>query len=206
MYTKYPSTPHLPWSRTTGPDDKIASSTDRFVGQRVIVTEKMDGENTTLYRDHIHARSLDSRHHVSRDWVKMFWGQIAHAIPEGLRICGENVYAKHSIYYDNLESYFLGFSVWRDEVCLSWDDTVRWFEMLGITSVPVLYDGPYVEDHIKSLYDEWEENREGYVVRLADEFKIHEFPQCLQKFVRKNHVQTDEHWTRQPIVPNKLAV
>lgn len=206
MYTKYPSTPHLPWSRPTSPDDKKSWSTDQFVGQRVIVTEKMDGENTTMYCDHIHARSIDSRHHVSRDWVKRLWGRIAHRIPEGWKVCGENVYAKHSIYYDNLPSYFLAFSVWNGDMCLSWDDTLRWCDILGIEHVPVLYDGPYVEKDIRSLYSERNDQMEGYVVRIADAFPRYAFPKCVQKFVRENHVQTDQHWMKQEIVPNKLAV
>ena len=47
------------------------------------VKEKMDGENTSLYQDGFHARSIDGRHHSSRDWVKGFWAQIAQDIPFG---------------------------------------------------------------------------------------------------------------------------
>ena len=75
-----------------------------FVGQEVVVTEKLDGENTTLYRRGLHARSLDPRPHPSRDWVKRLQGQIGHLIPEGWRVCGENLYARHSLGYDDLES------------------------------------------------------------------------------------------------------
>jgi hypothetical protein len=86
-------------------DDKVIQSVERFVGKRVILTEKMDGENTTLYSDYLHARSLDSRHHPSRDWVKRFQSEIGHNIPDNWRICGENLFAKHSVSYDNLDSY-----------------------------------------------------------------------------------------------------
>src|SRR3546814_8478297 len=75
-----------------------------FEGKRVIVTEKMDGENTTLYRDYIHARSVDGRSHPSRDWVKQFRSGIAADIPEDWRVCGENLFAKHSIHYTALRS------------------------------------------------------------------------------------------------------
>jgi len=49
---------------------------NRLIGREVVVTEKMDGENTTMYCDNIHARSIDGRHHPSRDWVKMTVGEI----------------------------------------------------------------------------------------------------------------------------------
>jgi hypothetical protein len=38
--------------------------------------------------------------------------------------------------------------------------------------------------------------REGIVSRNADEFAVVDFQQNVFKYVRKNHVKTDEHWTR----------
>ena len=133
--------PHLPFSKTVNIDDSLMKSMNGFVGREIVVTEKMDGENTTLYHDHTHARSLDSRHHPSRDWVKGFWGTIRYQIPQGYRVCGENLYAEHSIAYDDLESYFYGFSVWDDQICFSWDETLEMFKSWNVTPVPVLYRG-----------------------------------------------------------------
>jgi hypothetical protein len=132
---KYPRTPHLPWSPGITDDDKIIKSLDNFIGQRVIVTEKMDGENTSFSNDYIHARSLDSKHHHSRDWVKNFWSQFKNEIPEGFRVCGENLYAKHSIHYKNLPSYFMGFLVCNEDECLSWKQSLYWFKKLNIVPV-----------------------------------------------------------------------
>lgn len=195
-YVKYPRTYHLPWSENLTEDDRMMPSTEAFHGRRVIVTEKMDGENTTMYNDYIHARSLDSRNHESRNWVKTFWSRIGYNIPEGWRVCGENLFAKHSIGYEELPTYFMGFSVWTDHNdCLSWDETQEWFELLGITSVPVVYDGVYDEKVIRSLYTpaDWQSS-EGYVVRIADSFPFKDFKHVTGKYVRKNHVQTVKHW------------
>src|SRR5829696_5384608 len=93
-------------------------------GREVVVTEKLDGENTTMYADGLHARSLDSAHHPSRAWVKALQGRIGPGIPAGWRVCGENLYARHSIPYEDLDSWFYGFSVWDGEDCLDWDRTV----------------------------------------------------------------------------------
>lgn len=205
-FIKYPRTPHLPWSLGVEDDDKVIESLDNFLGKRVIVTEKMDGENTTMYCDHIHARSVDSLGGEDRAWVKQFWSSIAHEIPIGFRICGENVWAKHSIYYENLQSYFYGFSVWdNNNVCLSWDDTVQWFNLLGIVSVPILYDGAWDEKTIQNLWNEsMAEQHEGYVVRVADSFSFDQFSTHIAKFVRNNHVQTHKHWRHQQLIANKL--
>jgi hypothetical protein len=206
-YVQYPRTLHLPWSESLTADDRMMTSLEAFVGKRVVATEKMDGENTSLYSDHTHARSLDGRGHPSRDWVKRFWSEFATDIPERWRICGENLYAKHSIYYENLPSYFMGFSVWNEHnECLSWDETMEWFKLLGITPVPVIYDGVFDEKVIRRLWRSRDASKcEGYVVRLADAFPFAEFHRSVGKFVRKNHVQTSTHWKSQKIVPNRLA-
>lgn len=162
--------------------------------------------NCSIYKDYYHARSLDSRHHESRNWIKQYFSTFQHNIPEGYRICGENLYAKHSIAYDNLESYFYGFSIWNEKnVALSWDETIEWFELLGIVPVPVLYRGIYDEDLIKKLYNP-NANMEGYVIRISDSIPYEQFGQYVAKFVRKNHVTTNEHWMYSEIIPNKLRV
>lgn len=205
-FEKYPSTFHLPWSTGNTAGDKTLENTDHFIGREVVVTEKMDGGCVTLYRNKIHARSLDSVNHPSRNWVKNFWGQIRHKIPQDIRICGENCYAKHSIHYTKLPAYFLGFNAWKDNECLSWDLTLELFEFLGIEHVPILYRGLYDEALIRGLEDQMNfDKQEGYVVRVVDSFTLDDFTQSLAKFVREGHVQTDEHWMKQPVVPNLVS-
>ncbi|ASV44116.1 hypothetical protein PBI_SCTP2_101 [Salicola phage SCTP-2] len=207
-YVKYPRTKHTPWSKGIHDDDRVHKTMKPFHGQRVIVTEKLDGENTSLYHDYIHARSIDGQSHASRDWVKNFHRTFAHDIPKGWRICGENMYAQHSIAYNNLDSYFYGFSIWNEKnECLSWDETLEWFDLLGIQPVPVLYDGIYDENHIKTLYDDtkhWS-SMEGLVIRIAESFPYAKFMSSIAKVVRKDHIQTAKHWKfGQPIIANGL--
>lgn len=207
-YVKYPRTCHLPWSPGVSDDDRVIENLSDFHGKRVIVTEKMDGENSSLYRDHVHARSVESGGHMSRDWLKQFWSTFAHEIPKGWRICGENLFAVHSISYDNLPSYFLGFSIWNDKnVCLSWDDTLEWFELLGITPVPVLYDDVFVQPTIEKIGHKLDVSKqEGYVVRVADEIPYGHFRRKIAKYVRRGHVQTTKHWfLGQKVVKNGLS-
>lgn len=207
-FVKYPRTHHLPWSLGISDDDRIIPSLEAFYGKRVVVTRKMDGENTSMYSDYIHARSIDGRSHGSRDWVKQFWSTISQDIPEHWRVCGENLYAKHSIEYTDLSTYFMGFSIWNEyNVCLAWDETLEWFQLLGIQTVPILYDGVFDEDLIKGLWkeEEWD-THEGYVVRLAEEIPYGDFRSKFAKFVRKGHVQTAKHWMYgQAIEKNGLA-
>ena len=89
----------------------------------------------------------------------------------------------------------MAFSVWNKTECLSWDETEDTCEMLGISTVPVLWRGEFQEDIFPSFWNGFDpEKVEGYVVRAEDSFQLEEFPRSLAKFVRKGHVQTDEHW------------
>lgn len=206
-YTKYPRTYHLPWSPGATSDDKFLSTLDHFIGKQVVVTEKLDGENTSLYCDHLHARSLDSKHHPSRTWIKRLHGEICGNIPFGWRICGENVYAKHSIFYNKLKSYFYAFSIWECQICKSWDETKEWAALLEVELAPVLYEGIWDETAIKNCWTGESKvggEQEGYVVRLKSGFVYEDFATSLAKFVRKNHVQTSEHWLSEELVPNLL--
>jgi hypothetical protein len=205
-YYKYPRTYHLPWSPGKTDDDKVISDVGVFANYEVVITEKMDGENTTMYNDNIHARSIDGRNHWTRNWVKNLHGQIKANIPNGFRICGENCFAKHSIKYDSLDTYFYGFSIWNEDTCLSWDETLEYFSLLNIAPVRVLYRGPFSVEVLFDLQNQIDFNIiEGYVVRNTAEFKLSQFKNNVCKFVRKNHIKTTQHWMHNIIETNKLA-
>lgn len=206
MLYKYPKTLHLPFSPGVQNDDKVIEDLSVFDEMSVVVTEKYDGENTTFYNNHIHARSLDSKHHASRDWVKALHGAIKHHIPEGWRICGENMYAKHSILYKNLKSYFYVFSIWNEyNVCLDWNLTHEYCHILGLCLVPELWTGTFNIDVLKNIAVNLNaETQEGFVVRNANSFSYEDFQRNIVKYVRKGHVQTEDHWMTQQIVPNIL--
>lgn len=195
-YIKYPRTYHLPWSEGRTSDDKTIKDCSMFEGKEVVVTEKLDGENTSIYNGYCHARSIDGRNHWSRSWVKNLQSRIGYEIPESWRICGENLYAKHSIKYDSLESYFYAFSIWDDtNQCLSWKETQEYCSILKMPTVPVLYEGIWDKTKIKALFSEDKrETMEGYVVRVKGEFPYRDFSKSVAKFVRKEHVGTAHHW------------
>lgn len=117
---KYPRTPHFPFSEGSTNDDKILKDTKHFIGKDIVVTEKMDGENTTIYKNYYHARSLSSKHIDYHSWLLSFISTFQNNIPEGWRVCDEYLFAKHSILYENLQSYFEVISIWnKNNQCLS---------------------------------------------------------------------------------------
>jgi ATP-dependent RNA circularization protein (DNA/RNA ligase family) len=207
-FYKYPRTYHLPWSLGSTSDDKFLENTNSFEGKTIVITEKMDGENTNMYPDRYHARSIDSKDHESRHYVKSIWGRIKHEIPDGWRICGENLYAKHSIFYDKLPDYFMVFSIWDEN-----NDYIGWFETeeicksLGLITVPFIDVCVYNEQYLRELASKIDiEHQEGYVISNFRPFNYNNFADNVAKYVREKHVTTDQHWMFEKVIPNKLKI
>lgn len=210
QHRKYPRTPHLPGSPSLVGQEY---TWDFDFSSGLIITEKMDGENITMYNDKVHARSLDSRHREDQDLAKAFWAKRCGEIPLGMRVCAEYLYAKHSIHYDSLPDYVLGISVWDGQKCLSWPDTLEWFELLDITPVPVLKEiknDTSIEAVVSSAKETWEtacggaSKSEGFVIRSSAAFDLRDFSANVGKWVRDNHVDSSRHWRHESFTVNGL--
>jgi len=206
-YVRYPRTYHAPWSNPTK-DDRTLGDLSNFEGQEVVVTEKLDGANCTMYRDRVHGRSLDPLKGHENAKVNELHATIAYDIPEGWRLCGENLYKTHSIHYRALDGFFYLFSVWDERNrCLGWDETLEWAALFGLPVVPVLYRGPFDAKTIQELYQpkRGDNESEGYVVRLASSFTYGEFRRSVFKYVRPGHNRLSHQTRHAPFVPNELA-
>jgi hypothetical protein len=60
MRVRYPRTPHLPWSPGATDDDERILDASALEGREVVVTEKLDGETTTLYQGRERSRERPS--------------------------------------------------------------------------------------------------------------------------------------------------
>ena len=206
---KYPRTLHLPHSSVDPKsDDKKLDDDLAFHGRYVIVTAKMDGENTTIYSDgFIHARSINSKSHVSRDWVKNFAAQLE--LVDGDRICGENLFAQHTLAYENLRSYFYGFGLWRGDECASWQSTSLFMDRVGIETVPIIFSGLYDVDTVMNAYNNWKKVSkdpvEGFVVRKGHSFLMDDFNINVAKYIDPQFkIKDTKHWFSKSLVKNKL--
>lgn len=201
---KYPRTYHLPYSQSKTDDDKTLKDDSQFEAMEVVVTIKMDGENTTVYPDgYIHARSLDGTGYEWQNWLKAKVWDFCYKLRPNERIIGENLYAKHSIGYkfSNIEDTFQVFCLAEDNWIRGWDITKEVCNELGLKTVTEIYRGIYDKDKILKAFEKAKnelatqgQDIEGFVVRNAYSFKIDDFSKNVAKFVRANHVQTDKHW------------
>ena len=147
----------------------IQTSTSNFFANGVLV------HNCTWTRDEIYARSTSSNGGILRERVKALWS--------GVR-------------YENLESPFYIFSVFNDDCCLSWDDVWFYSDWFHIPTVPVIYEGFFNNNTIDMLKSLDLTGKEGYVIRKRESFKYEDYATSVAKFVRKDHVQTDIHWSK----------
>lgn len=205
-YVKYPRTYHIPQSQPGRKDDKYLKDLSQFHGKDVVITTKMDGENSSIYNGYFHARSINSGSHPSRKWVKGLYGRINWEIPEGWRICGENLWAKHTVEYNNLEDFFLVFSIWNEKnICLEWDETKTYCDILGLKTVPEIYVGPYSDKVVNDLIPQFDgKSQEGFVIRLKEEFTYGDFKKSVAKYVGPKFVLPHGHWSQGKIECNKL--
>jgi hypothetical protein len=214
---KYPRTLHLPYSPGGTADDKRLTNAAHFVGPDLVISEKMDGSNLCLTRANVFARSHGGAPgHPSFDMAKAVWAALRFSIDEDLSTFGEWLYAMHSIRYWTLRSFLQLFGVRVDSSgeWLSFEEVEVVSSILAVPTTPVLWRGrvanekelqKLVEELAKQASLEGSPQREGVVVRLADRIPADGWKMGVAKWVRKNHVQTDDHWTSQKIVRNHLA-
>ncbi|MCK9447141.1 hypothetical protein M0Q50_09845 [bacterium] len=211
---KYPRSYHVTTSPGTTSDDRISKNIKRLTRGRIIMSEKMDGSNTSLNRFGVYGRSRTSPSANPWDaWLKPYWEMMKNDLGN-LEICGENMYGVHSLEYSNLDSYFYVFGI-RDterDIWLSWEEVEFYAKMLDFPTVPVLFksdkdfnvDESWIYNKIDELMstpstfsnDDIITPKEGIVTRIADEFPNDMFFNSLAKWVRKGHVTTDQHWSK----------
>jgi len=211
---KYGRTAHFPFSPGTTSDDRINHDYWQDISRKnVVITEKLDGENTCLNKIGVFARSHAAPTlHPWADYLKLKWNLIKNDLGD-LEIFGENLFAIHSIEYINLKSHFYVFGIRENDLWLSWEEVKFYAGMLDFPVVPEiktikadnqkLFEADIFEIiknpstfgsndvHLKQPC-----TMEGVVVRNIESYLIGDLAKNLFKYVRKNHVKTDAHWTR----------
>ncbi len=213
---KYGRTYHYPFSPGTTSDDRISHDYWNDVTKiaSLIHTEKLDGENNCLNRYGVFARSHAAPSQSPwTAWLRERWELLKHDLGD-LEIFGENLYAIHSIEYAKLENHYYVFGVRREDHWLSWEETKFYASMLDFPTVPEIQlistpiDRKVFEADVLSIVSQESKmgsldaftgkvcTMEGIVTRNTGEYAVTDFAHHVFKYVRKSHVKTDAHWTR----------
>jgi len=219
---KYPRTPHVTGSRLQpGDDDLPLIALDALDALPIVVEEKLDGSNSGISFDpHDGSLLLQSRGHVltggPRERQFDLFKRWANRHAEWLRdtlgakyvMYGEWLYARHTIYYDELPHYFLEFDL-LDRENGQFLSTARRRKILSggpVVSVPVLAEGRGVRwNHLitRSTCSS-QETMEGLYLKHEEDGVV----RGRYKFVRPSFLQavedSGEHWMDRPIEPNRL--
>lgn len=212
---KYGRTFHYPFSPGTTSDDRINHQYWNDVSQieKLVHTEKLDGENTCLNQYGVFARSHAAPTiHPWANYLKERWHLIKRDLGD-LEIFGENLYAIHSIRYEQLAHHFYVFGVRALDQWLSWEEVQFYAALLDFPTVPVIEivepktQSTFEEKTLElvktsSLFESMDVHTEkpcvmeGIVSRNLEGYAVADFKKNVFKYVRKDHVKTDEHWTR----------
>ena len=211
IHNKYPRTYHLPYSPGSTNDDKKLQGNwfSWFMGEEIVITEKLDGSNISMSQNGVCERSTAVE--TRKPWTRNLWDQndglywrIKSLIGSNETLFGENLYGEHSIHYNKLKEYFHLFALSTDSFWESWDSVKLFSTFIGVPTVPELWRGwIYSEKQLEELVNKfvnmpsvYGDTREGVVIRLTSSFPLDDFKHYVCKWVRPNHVQTDEHWTK----------
>jgi len=208
---KYPRTFHLSFSQEIFSDDKMLSKEieKSFTNTDIVITEKMDGGNTCLFDGKVFTRThSEETFHPSFSRVKELYNSILYTKDfdfSRYKLFGENVQAIHSIEYEKLNSPFYLFNILdiKNKEFLSYKEVIDISNYLELKMVKEEFLGQFKTlGELKlflvrkiSIPSYYGGKKEGFVIRKTNSFKYNSFSENVCKFVRKNHVQSDEHWS-----------
>jgi|688.fasta_scaffold51886_4 hypothetical protein len=219
---KYPRTYHLPFSPEVHSDDKICDLGDlnRIIDEKieVVILVKLDGGNACLSKDGVFARThAQETSCPTFDFIKNvhYYQNLNDLTEQNLKIFGENMFAVHSIVYENLKDYFYVFNILDENSnnFLSHDEVDEWATAHKMQVVPKIYEGvipslTWLEKYLALMLSKNDLGgpREGFVIRTKKAFSSDDFSKNVFKYVRKDHVQDkNNHWSRNWVQQPKLV-
>lgn len=149
---KYPRTPHLEGSRQQQGDDLSVVSLGSLLGKHCVIEEKLDGANcgvsfddgtmTLQSRGHVLTGGAREKHfNLFKQWAHAHEHRFREVLGERFVMYGEWMFAKHSMFYNNLPHFFLEFDVLDKHTKTFLDTPSRHtlLQDLPVVHVPVLW-------------------------------------------------------------------
>ncbi|WP_035236506.1 RNA ligase family protein [Desulfobacter vibrioformis] len=219
IFFKFPSTPHLIMlGGNSVRDDKVLSQENRkiFLKNILIVEEKIDGANLGISFDTQGSLILQNRGSMLSPPYLGQWKKVGNWLTPRMEILfdhlfdryilfGEWCFAKHSIGYNRLPDYFLGFDIFdkQNNQFLSLKPRNRKFEQMNISSVPFIQQGIFTLPQLEALMGRscfGPEQGEGIYIRYDGDKWLKQ----RAKIVKAKFIQNiDVHWSQKAIIPNQ---
>ena len=219
-FFKFPPTPHL--LRLPGADvrrDKVLLEgvREEFLQHELIVEEKIDGANMGIsFSPAGELRAQNRGGYLLlpstgqwknlQQWLKPRSSSFADALSDRCILFGEWCYARHSILYDRLPDWFLGFDIYDRAARKFLSSKRRDAELaaMGVAGVPRIARGRFAAADLESLLPESalaSQSAEGIYLR----YDRGDWLGGRAKIVRPEFTQgIEEHWSRAAIRANRL--
>lgn len=220
-YYKFPSTRHimLPQDETARYDKILSmSEIEELLSKEITVEEKIDGANLGISYDGDGTMLLQNRGDFLykpftgqwkslENWMKIHDDLLFDILLDRYILFGEWCYAMHSIYYNALPDWFIGFDIYDKEHgdFLSVDRRNLMMEKMNIQPINRISTGKFTLPDLmklapKSVYGD--NLCEGIYIR-QDEGK---WLKKRAKLVRRDFRQEiEEHWSRGELIRNRLC-
>jgi hypothetical protein len=221
-FVKFPRTPHL-FSLSSKPlrGDRMLSNSEAtsFLEGDVVIEEKVDGANIGIsvspeltiqvqnrgaYIDWPAPAQFQPLH----AWLGSRSDQLLQALGQDFILFGEWCYAVHSIRYESLPDWFIGFDLY-DRVNRRFFSGVRRNELLAelhIVPAPRIATGHFSMGEVKSLVQKSHSafgppSVEGLYLRRESAGWLEERAKC----VRPEFMQAiSDHWSSRPLSRNRI--
>lgn len=220
MFYKFPSTPYIEFDKKTVRKDKVLSRNEIeiILNKEIILEEKIDGANLGISFSEDGKLLLQNRGSylyppfegqwkILQQWIKRYEEKMFDSLTNEFVLFGEWCYATHTIYYDSLPDWFVGFDIFekKTEKFLSTEKRNTIMRNIGISIVPMLGRGFFSLDDLRMTFctSKFGTNIcEGIYIRQEEG----DYLNYRAKIVRNDFSQNiGEHWSKQEIRHNKIA-
>ena len=199
--------------------DKLLSDAERdeFLQRSLLVEEKVDGANLGISfgsEGNIRVQNRGAYLFLPGagqwkkldDWLAPRVDDLFERLSDQFILFGEWCYAQHSVFYDHLPDWFLGFDIFDkcESRFLSSQRRDALLKDMGIAQVPFVTRGKFTLPELQELLSGSKfgsQPAEGIYLRHDDGDWLVQ----RAKLVRASFVQAQaEHWSRSAIKPNRL--
>jgi len=220
---KFPRTHHLSiLSDSTNSivrDDKVMSETEcySFLSHEIVIEEKVDGANLGISFDWDANTLCQNRGEYLRypysgqwknlsNWLTRKNDTLFEILTNRYIMFGEWCYAQHSIFYNKLPDWFLGFDIFDKEELkfLSFQRRDKIFNDISICKIPLINRGRFTLSELERMLPTSQFNNkpaEGIYLR----FDQGDWLIQRAKLVRSEFLQSiGEHWSKKKFATNQI--
>ena len=221
-FFKFPSTPHLALlGAVKVRGDKIMSESERndILRHELVVEEKVDGANLGISFDsegNIRAQNRGAYLHLPStgqwnklaEWLASRTDALFEQLTDRYILFGEWCYAQHSVVYDRLPDWFLGFDIYDRSTAHFFSCTRRdgIFRTISISQVPRVDHGHFTLSELSELLSQSQisdKPAEGLYLRSDQGDWLVQ----RAKLVRPAFIQSvKQHWSSSGIKANRLEM